>query len=78
MDQLAEKLEIVQLLKDFLGVNEGLGGNAQVDVWYRALNCEIKEGDKDDLKNLGDLVKKSFIVCFKILFYNLVIIIMMC
>jgi Poly(ADP-ribose) polymerase catalytic domain len=52
---------VVQLLKDFLGVNEGLGSDAFVDMRYRALNCEIEEGDKSDSESLKELLKPELL-----------------
>ena len=58
-------MEVVQLLKDFLGVNEGLGGDAFVDMRYRALNCTIEEGYKKDVQNITKLVSEGLTVCFR-------------
>ena len=48
MDGLATMLDRLQLLKDYLSVNEGLGGDSFIDMRYKALNCDIRTLKKEE------------------------------
>lgn len=41
MEQLEEKFELIQLMKDFSSLNEVIGTNSDVEAKYRALQCKI-------------------------------------
>eukprot|EP00026_Physarum_polycephalum_P009398 Phypoly_transcript_09521.p1 GENE.Phypoly_transcript_09521~~Phypoly_transcript_09521.p1 ORF type:complete len:438 (+),score=62.68 Phypoly_transcript_09521:47-1360(+) len=64
IDDMEQKLEDIQLMKDLLAVGEGLGsqqGLSEVDIRYRALRCDIKHlpETSQEHKTIASTVQKS-------------------